>query len=362
MRPGADGIFGNGITAELDAELHASRVLVERAVGGAIVSHGAGAYLSLDQALIRDTVKPRTTYGSGLYADEGTIDATRTELVRNRYPSILGRAGATVALADCVVRDTLEAGHADFNRSTLRATRVLFERGVGTALSATATGGHLILEDVVVRDTAATSEGWWGRAIGVQYNAGLDATRLLVDHNGEIAVAMFDSIAPILTDVVVRDTAISHPGGGIGILVQDHVNATFSRVEVVQSHLWGVLANNAMLHATDLTVRDTQRLECPTCGDRHFAAGLGVLDATVDATGFRFANDSVCGVVLFPGAEVDLGHGEVSGNEIGACVQVDGYDFARLSSDVVYRANMSNLSATTLPVPDPLPYSPDLGI
>ena len=53
-------------------------------------------------------------------------------------------------------------------------------------------------------------------------------------------------------------------------------------------------------------------------------------------------------------AALDLAEGEVRGNTIGACVQVDGYDVTRLQDRVLYEENGVNLDATTLPVPDAL--------
>ena len=44
--------------------------------------------------------------------------------------------------------------------------------------------------------------------------------------------------------------------------------------------------------------------------------------------------------------------GDVFGSAIGACVQVDGYDVDRLTNDVRYFDNETNLQATTLPVPE----------
>jgi hypothetical protein len=39
---------------------------------------------------------------------------------------------------------------------------------------------------------------------------------------------------------------------------------------------------------------------------------------------------------------------------IGACVQVDGYDLTRLSDEVEFRDNESNLDTTSLPVITPV--------
>jgi hypothetical protein len=46
----------------------------------------------------------------------------------------------------------------------------------------------------------------------------------------------------------------------------------------------------------------------------------------------------------------------VHGNRIGVCLQVDGYDTARLQTDVHYD-NDRNLEATQLPVPEPAEVS-----
>jgi len=43
--------------------------------------------------------------------------------------------------------------------------------------------------------------------------------------------------------------------------------------------------------------------------------------------------------------------GSISESESGACVQVDSYDLERLRDAVEYRDNVTNLTATTLPVP-----------
>ena len=53
--------------------------------------------------------------------------------------------------------------------------------------------------------------------------------------------------------------------------------------------------------------------------------------------------------------QVDLAEGEVRENPLGGCLQVEGYDLARLMTDVRFIDNDLNLDATSLPVPDPAP-------
>ncbi len=52
---------------------------------------------------------------------------------------------------------------------------------------------------------------------------------------------------------------------------------------------------------------------------------------------------------------MDLRAGLVSECAIGACVQVDDYDLGRLTEDVEYRDNETNLDVTRLPIPSPVP-------
>ena len=48
---------------------------------------------------------------------------------------------------------------------------------------------------------------------------------------------------------------------------------------------------------------------------------------------------------------LDLMSGEIRESTIGACVQVDDYDFSRLTTDVLYVDNGTNLETTSLPIP-----------
>jgi hypothetical protein len=69
--------------------------------------------------------------------------------------------------------------------------------------------------------------------------------------------------------------------------------------------------------------------------------------------GFVIRDADLCGVQLAGESSLDLRDGLVSEAEIGACIQVDGYDLSRLMEDVVYRDNTVNADTTMLPVPDP---------
>ena len=51
--------------------------------------------------------------------------------------------------------------------------------------------------------------------------------------------------------------------------------------------------------------------------------------ATVSIDGFDFEDGPLCGTHLLGDATVDLQNGRITGWNIGACVQVDGFDDGR---------------------------------
>jgi hypothetical protein len=76
------------------------------------------------------------------------------------------------------------------------------------------------------------------------------------------------------------------------------------------------------------------------------------------ANGFAVRAARLCGVQVASGGELDLSDGEISASTTGACVQVDGYDLARLTAGVRYDDNGINVDASSHAVPtpaDPLP-------
>jgi hypothetical protein len=126
-----------------------------------------------------------------------------------------------------------------------------------------------------------------------------------------------------------------------------------------RSHEVGIHATDmAALQLQDVTIRDTRPRACGTgwCADAPAGTGLGSYGgASVEMTSLLIEQSSLCGIQIAGGGTVDLADGEVSGNSIGACVQVDGYDLDRLTDGVLYRANGTNIDLGELPVPEPAP-------
>jgi hypothetical protein len=77
----------------------------------------------------------------------------------------------------------------------------------------------------------------------------------------------------------------------------------------------------------------------------------------IELTRVQIEDAGVCGVIVggAPGTGIDLHIGHVIRSPIGACLQQDGYDRARLRDRVVYRDVGVPLQATTYELPDVLP-------
>ncbi len=109
----------------------------------------------------------------------------------------------------------------------------------------------------------------------------------------------------------------------------------------------------------DVQVRGTLERGCAdvACSDQPGGIGIGVYDdARVSVDGFTLDDIPLCGVQIARGGSLDLMHGSIRDVAVGACVQVDGYDVSRLSSDVRYDAGTS-IQSTSHYIPavdDPL--------
>ena len=108
------------------------------------------------------------------------------------------------------------------------------------------------------------------------------------------------------------------------------------------------------VRGTDVLVLDTLPRECALEQCEGFEAGIGVgaySEASITLTSFRVERASLVGLQLARGGTIDLSVGVVSGCPIGANVQTDAFDAARLTDRVVYRDNERNFDGSELPLP-----------
>jgi hypothetical protein len=165
-----------------------------------------------------------------------------------------------------------------------------------------------------------------------------------------------------LSQVVVRggDRAVGH---GVGVWPRSTLVADRVRVEGMRGV--GVFVrgeegvDEPRVQLSNLAIAGTAPYDCTviTCPEGSPAGhGLGVYARETELTGFVIDESEACGFQFAQNGTLDVASGLVTGNEIGACVQVDGYDLSRLQTGVVYRDNGTNLASTTLPVPEPVAF------
>jgi hypothetical protein len=104
--------------------------------------------------------------------------------------------------------------------------------------------------------------------------------------------------------------------------------------------------------------RIADTLGCEVCRDAPGGHGLvAARGARAHLNGFDVARAATCGVLVDGDfTAVDLEGGSLRESAIGACIQVAGYDVARVRNGVIYTDNGLDIVETSLPVPPP----PDL--
>jgi hypothetical protein len=331
---------------------------------------------------------------------DGTELAVTDTLVRDGRGDGLGagglalavRGGATLRVQRADARDLRSAGigalHAIVDARDLRIAAVEYvgdlEVGYGanlrdgsqarlsrTCLLDTVTAGVLVamgteldVEDVLVREVRGIPNAAPGSGFGLDLRPDSRVTgeRLVIERAEQIGITSSSGALVLLDDVVVRDT---QPHGdtsrfGHALHVFPGARAQLRRARFDGSHELGIAAigEGAVVDLQDTAVLDTRQRPCDEnlCPEARFGTAVGVYNgASFEADRFAFDGSALCGVQLAGAAtEVDLENGEVTRHDIGACVQVEGYDFARLTRGVRYRDNGRNVETTELGLPDPI--------
>ena len=375
----SDGIAGRGINAEAGARVDATRMLlVGNRLAGAICS-GVGTTVTLTDSVVRDTdSRARDGIGGGGVSAElgGTISLTRLLIASNRAVGVfVSNEGTEAVLTDVVIRDTEpQRSRAPGGRGRgiqlqygahLEATRLVISNNTESGIFVGSEGSTMSVTDAVIQRTLPLGlPGQFGRGLGVENDGRLDASRLLIADNHELGFfASSPGTVVNLSDVVIRDTRsqLNDLRGGRGFEVQEGARVDGMRLEIERSVEAGVLAlTGASVALTDASIVGVAVADCAstTCPTDPYGHAVGALGAALSLRRFRISDAAVCGAMVGRVEEfaedgsLDLEAGVVSEAEIGACVQVDGYDLERLTGDVEFRENATNLDSTTLPVPN----------
>jgi hypothetical protein len=193
--------------------------------------------------------------------------------------------GATADCTNLVIRDTACTAAGEWGRAIqvqnggrVDVSRGVFKNNHDAAIGVFMPGSTVTMQDVAVLDTQSlTLAATRGRALQVQRGASAEVTRGVFEGNRESAITVTESGASLtLEDVVVRDTLCSeHDGyGGHGLSVEDGGVVTASRVLFARNrdNAVAVLGTAALLTMSDVAVLDT----APRDSDRAGGRALGV--------------------------------------------------------------------------------------
>lgn len=372
VRPDEDGDAGRGVFTRGAGSTVLRGVVIEGARAVAILGTGR-ATISLTDVVVRDT-GPRmsdSTFGRALSALGGTtVSATRFFAENNHDVGVFSEDdGSRVRLSHVLVRDMRsEAVDGSGGRcvvvqdeGAMSIDHGLFSRCRDIGVLVHGAGAVVESSDITVRDTldqeVEPAGGWGG---GAQYGGSLILNRALIEGCSEIGLYAhgMDSVLKG-DDIAIRDTASDTSEGirGRGVSIQEGALGTFDRLLVEASREGGVMAMGAgtRIVANDLTVRDTSSAACVADGCDSNAASLSSYDgAEFEAARFHLEGAEICGLWLDQGAGLDLRQGVIRGNPIGACIIDEAFDIGRISDDVRYEENGTNLDAPALPVPSPV--------
>ncbi len=322
-------VDGEGIAVQI--EMGASGIVrdltVREMARGGVAVRDSGATLE------RADIAASGVIGIGVQGEGATLDATDVHI-------------------DGIAADPVHGtgrGLDVRNGATARFAR--FDVGGTEEVGAIVAAANLEVDDLHVHDVLA------GRGLEVQPGAGVVARRLAILRAHQVGL-LFGGEASFadLEEVRVEETQPFDDDltGGTGIHAQDGGELTLRSALVRGAYLAGILARDAptQVMLEDVEVRDIVGAACDApCRDADLAIGIGAYaGATMIATRFGVESSALCGLQIAD-AMMDVASGRVVKNPVGVCLQVPGYDMARLTTDVRYEMNGINLDSTTLPVP-----------
>jgi hypothetical protein len=373
----SDGSGGRGVEVNAGAHVTLFRARIDDTRDEGIIVAGAGTSVDASDLVVRGTREQVSdgNYGQGVLVNDGAhLILSRALLDDNREGGLVcDNVGTSVEASDVVVRGTREPASTGAHGvglivergAHLVLSRALIEdnREVGVDVSGAAT--IVDASDAVVRGTRErASDNLFGRGINVTKGAHLALSRALIEDNRDAAILASDAATSVeASDVVVRDTSPMSDGtGGNGLWAQLGARVVLAGARIERSHFVGIgSVVGASVEARDVVVSGVEASGCQpgTCvGDTGGFGVVAIFGGTLTATRFTVEDATLCGVMVgrddLTPTGLDLDDGVIDRTAVGACVQQDGYDTARLQVRVEYRDVGVPLRATTYAIPTEL--------
>lgn len=364
MRGNGAGIDSARAMALQDGpRLEMRRSLVEDQFGAGASVLGV-ATLVLEDVVLRRFQRPVVGDGSslGIAMNEGArLEATRVRIEGSETMALGALVGSTVVVHDVAIRDiTGDVGVAlgVAMGASAEVRRLFIARATAGGLVGSGAGGVVDVEDLSV---VGTGQDRSGSGFAIAFDDGTTGTiRRARVSTSRGAGLMFGEAGTSLAveDLVIEDTESLLDGTlGRAIEIQNGASARFTRAVIERSREVSVLAiAGSSLELEDVRIVESRARGCADTTCAHAPGGTGIGSyggSSVRATRFAVDEARLCGVQVAGDSGLDLAAGEISGAAVGACVQVAGFDIARITTDVRYQDNDIAVDSTEHAVPEP---------
>ena len=338
--------------------------VLEDAEGSGLFANEDGI-LRVDQVLVRrmrDTDEPNRRSAGALVKARGRLEARRLRIEDVDLLGVVGGQDATMILEDLHVSGVAARLFEGVPVAIgllykgpdliVRRARIADVERVGVQIEETT---QFEIEDLeCLRAGSVVDSEFTASAVAALQSAGTIRRARIAESHGAGVLAIGSDL--ILEDASIEDVLPGREGRfGRGIEISGGT-ATIARLAIERARDVGVHAvASARVELSSARIAEILPRDCAatTCADVPGGHGLASIGAAMSASAFAIEGASLCGTLVARGAGLDLAAGQIRDTAIGTCVQVDGYDLARVTGDVLYLDNGVNVSTTTHAVPEP---------
>ena len=325
----------------------------------------AGSELTLEDSVIRDVRSSESLdNGRGIFVRESLAHVRRTLLERASGAALYATTSTSLDATDVVLADTQVSGNFAAGVGAVDAAvqleRVAVLDAAWIGIVVNGASATLTASDVIVRRVEPTTVDL-GEGIVVGDGGTATLTRALLEEAhtvGALTYGVGSSLS--ITDARIRHVLESPDyvvGRGAEADVGAHLTLTNVWIEDVidtgvvsfGEGLPGTLATLENVRIARVAERSCVTTTCATEGGGSGVAA--VFGGAIAARGLEVSGAPLCGVQVAEGGSLDVESGSITESAIGACVQIDGYDLARVVAGVEYRDNERNVESSSVYVP-----------
>jgi hypothetical protein len=331
------------------------------------ISVSSTATFTATDLIVIDTAADALTSmaGDGLFLDKGIsgVDITRALFERNQATSVFTSTNVSMKLRDVMIRDTMmpsgfqAASGLVSVQSQIHLERALFEGNAGDCILMYR-GSALDACDIVVRDTGSVGALGFGVGLRLLADSTATITRARFEANHGIGLALSSTCGAVLEDLAIVDTQGDDTsklwGRAIEIEYRSHVTLRRALIARNRETAIAVYHPGSSLTLEQVSILDTMPAACAADSCSGFGLGIGIgaySGASMIARTFEIGGSAFGGIQLANGGVADLHDGEVYGSPLGANIQTDGFDVARLEDGVMFHDNARNIDRRPLATP-----------